>query len=65
MDDDEFSFDFEAKLQEQKRQEEQQKALASSSGPDIPPDIAIPVNQSAGSFKRNYRQVTCFEPRRL
>ena len=52
MEDDDFSFDFESKL------EEQQKVAAAAPGPvRLPGSAAVPVNQSAGSFKRNYRQV--------
>lgn len=56
MDDDDFSFDFESKL------EEQQKTAASvpSAPPTLPSNSAVPVNQSAGSFKRNYRQVSSY-----
>ena len=52
MEEDDFSFDFESKL------EEQQKLAAAAPGPvRLPGNAAVPVNQSAGSFKRNYRQV--------
>ena len=52
MEDDDFSFDFESKL------EEQQKVAAAAPGPvRVPGNSTVPVNQSAGSFKRNYRQV--------
>ena len=57
MEEEDFSFDFESKLEEQQRKAAQ--ASASTSAPNIPPDAAVSVNQSAGSFKRNFRQVTC------
>ena len=54
MDDDDFSFDFETKLEEQRKQAGRE---GQGGAMDIPADAAIPVNQSAGSFQRNYRQV--------
>ena len=50
--DDDFSFDFESKL------EEQQKQTAASADPVNVSSAAVPVNQSSSSFKRNFRQVT-------
>lgn len=66
MDDDDLSFDFESKLQEQRR-ESGRAAGPANPAAGIPADAAIPVNQSAGSFQRNYRQVMCcaFETRGL
>ena len=57
MEEDDFSFDFERQLDEQQRRAAEESA-AENNGNAIPADVAIPVNQSAGSFKRNYRQVT-------
>lgn len=53
MEDDDFSFDFEKTLEEQ-----QKKAANAPSALQIPVNAAVPVNQSEGSFKRNFRQVT-------
>ena len=56
MDDDDLSFDFESKLEEQRKEAERGAKPASLVGV-VPSDAAVPVNQSAGSFQRNYRQV--------
>ncbi len=53
MDDDDFNFDFEKTLEEQ-----QKRAATAPSSSQIPASAAVPVNQSEGSFKRNFRQVT-------
>ena len=52
MEDDDFNFDFEKTLEEQ-----QKKAANAPNSLQIPANAAVPVNQSEGSFKRNFRQV--------
>lgn len=52
MDEDDLNFDFEKTLEEQQKQ-----AANGPSTSQIPASAAIPVNQSEGSFKRNFRQV--------
>ena len=56
MDEDDFSFDFEKVLEEKQR-----RAASAPSSSQIPASAAVPVNQSEGSFKRNFRQVTYLE----
>lgn len=55
MDDDDLSFDFEKTLEEQQKQ-----AANAPSSSQLPANAAVPVNQSEGSFKRNFRQVKHF-----
>ena len=52
MEDDDLDFDFEKTLEEQ-----QKRAASAPSSSQIPASAAVPVNQSEGSFKRNFRQV--------